>query len=62
MFSFLLQKDFKMLIPIILDKLQDLQDVYIAEKRIETSTGERWTLEDMKREITKTGSLPNLRS
>jgi len=33
------------------EKLEDLEDIYIAEKRIETSKGERWSLEDMEREI-----------
>lgn len=33
------------------EKLEDMEDIYIAEQRIEASSGERWTLEEMEREI-----------
>lgn len=35
----------------VLQTLEDLEDIYIAEKRIESSDGTRWTLEELEREI-----------
>ncbi|MEO0627019.1 MAG: DUF6290 family protein [Bacteroidota bacterium] len=35
----------------ILDRLDDLEDIYIAEKRIEDSDGQRWSLDQVEQEI-----------
>lgn len=35
----------------IMQRLEDLEDIYIAEQRIENSDGTRWTLEEVGQEI-----------
>ena len=35
----------------VLDQLADLEDIYIAEQRIESSGNERWSLDEVEREI-----------